>query len=82
MFILAYADISLTYLLAVSAWFEPFFSRFSIISNMTLITQVQHYATLAVQPDVREEAQGPVRYLLPEKLAQFVNTAEWNLGKL
>ncbi|KAI9597228.1 phosphatidylinositol-glycan biosynthesis class S protein [Syncephalis fuscata] len=68
---------------AISTWLGPFFHRLSPVLNVTLTTQVQHYATLGLQPEERIADTGDVeRYLTPEKLGTFINSAEWNLASV
>lgn len=57
----------------------PFLRTMSVISKFTVESQVQHYASLTFQPDL--DATAKEYYLTPDKLPNFINTAEWSLGK-
>ncbi|RKP27881.1 phosphatidylinositol-glycan biosynthesis class S protein-domain-containing protein [Syncephalis pseudoplumigaleata] len=68
---------------SIRTWLGPFFRRLSPVANATLLTQVQHYATLEVQLEERASPAGKVeRYLPAEKLGNFINSAEWNLASV
>ncbi|KAI8055911.1 phosphatidylinositol-glycan biosynthesis class S protein [Syncephalis plumigaleata] len=67
----------------IGTWLGPFFKRLSPVLNATILTQVQHYATLELQPAERTSSTGETeRYLTSEKLGNFINSAEWNLASV
>lgn len=53
----------------------------SILSNFTVDSQIQHYATLSMKPKYRpREGTAGYHYFDPEQLPHFVNSADWNLA--
>ncbi|RUS35293.1 phosphatidylinositol-glycan biosynthesis class S protein-domain-containing protein [Jimgerdemannia flammicorona] len=63
-------------------YLSPFIAEISAVSNFTIDSQIQHYASLAVKPHYREREREPsYHYLDPESLPHFINSAEWNLGE-
>ena len=51
----------------------------SSISKFTVESQVQHYASLTFTP--HRDTGANEYYLTPESLPNFINAAEWSLGK-
>lgn len=66
---------------AIDEYFTPLLESFSTISNFTVDTQVQLYATFSpsVQPPEYSEGHG-VWTLRNEDLSGFINAAEWPLS--
>ncbi|RUO97094.1 hypothetical protein BC936DRAFT_140992 [Jimgerdemannia flammicorona] len=66
---------------AIESYLSPFIAEISAVSNFTIDSQIQHYASLAVKPHYREREREPsYHYLDPESLPHFINSAEWNLA--
>ncbi|CAG8808688.1 15175_t:CDS:2, partial [Racocetra fulgida] len=61
---------------AVIKYLKPFVDKISIISNLTVDSQIQHYARLTFEPQNDEN----YFYLTPDLLPHFINAAEWNLA--
>lgn len=54
-----------------------------MVSNFTVDSQVQNYASLSMKPHYKErEGKAGYFYLNPENLPHFINSADWNLGNL
>jgi phosphatidylinositol glycan class S len=68
---------------AIAYHMRPFLSAVSSVYNFTIDSQVQHYATLAFEPERNTKARwrDQYYYLTAENLPHFINSAEWNLGK-
>ncbi|RAH86287.1 hypothetical protein BO86DRAFT_453316 [Aspergillus japonicus CBS 114.51] len=66
---------------AVHDYITPLLQAFSPISNFTVDTQVQLYATFAPTAPAPEYDQGHAAWTLkPEDLSAFINAAEWPLS--
>ncbi|CAG8520369.1 15538_t:CDS:2, partial [Acaulospora morrowiae] len=65
---------------AVDKYLKPFVDEISIISNMTVESQVQHYARFTFEPRKNINNENESFYLTPELLPHFINAAEWNLA--
>ncbi|GJJ67840.1 GPI-anchor transamidase subunit S [Entomortierella parvispora] len=63
---------------AINTYMAPFLRTMSVVSKFTVESQVQHYASLTFQPDL--DATAKEYYLTPDKLPNFINTAEWSLA--
>lgn len=67
--------------MAIADYFKPFLDSMSIISNFSIDTQVQLFATLS--PSVRPpeyDTQKDLWTLREEDLSGFINAAEWPLS--
>ena len=59
-------------------YFDPLAQSLAAVANLTVDSQVQFYAGLTFEPESRQN-----EYIVPfDKLPGFVNSAEWNLGRL
>ncbi|KAL1918591.1 uncharacterized protein VTP21DRAFT_2613 [Calcarisporiella thermophila] len=67
---------------AVDVYLQPFLRELSVVSNFTVDSQIQHYASLTVTPQHHQDGTSSYYYLTPEKLPHFVNAAEWNLASI
>ncbi|PYH76487.1 hypothetical protein BO82DRAFT_387295 [Aspergillus uvarum CBS 121591] len=66
---------------AVHDYITPLLQAFSPISNFTVDTQVQLYATFAPTAPAPEYDEGHAAWTLkPEDLSAFINAAEWPLS--
>ncbi|KAI7870785.1 phosphatidylinositol-glycan biosynthesis class S protein [Spinellus fusiger] len=66
---------------AMKSYIYPFLDQLSIISNFTVDSQVQHYASLSMKPQFMARVEKPDYYYFePEHLPHFINSAEWNLA--
>ncbi|KAF3918377.1 hypothetical protein ABW21_db0209503 [Orbilia brochopaga] len=67
---------------AISQYLTPLLSALSSISNFTISTQVQYYASISssVTPTFDEELHGWT--LKKEDLSSFINSAEWPLASI
>ncbi|ORX88482.1 hypothetical protein K493DRAFT_290545 [Basidiobolus meristosporus CBS 931.73] len=65
---------------ALKEYLYPFLSELTKISNFTVESQIQNYATLTVQPQRQNTKKSHYYYLNPESLPHFINSAEWNLA--
>ncbi|CAG8467974.1 2534_t:CDS:2 [Funneliformis mosseae] len=63
---------------AVNKYLQPFVDKISVISNLIVDSQIQHYARLTFEPHHKTDEQ--FFSLTPELLPHFVNAAEWNLA--
>lgn len=63
---------------AVNKYLQLFVNKISVISNLTVDSQIQHYARLTFEPF--HKADENYFYLTPELLPHFINAAEWNLA--
>jgi len=63
---------------AVNKYLQPFVDKVSVISNLTVDSQIQHYARLTFEP--RHNVDKNYFILTPELLPHFINAAEWNLA--
>ncbi|KAG0043856.1 GPI transamidase component [Gryganskiella cystojenkinii] len=63
---------------AINAYLAPFLRTMSVVSKITVESQVQHYASLTMQPDLDQTSKE--YYLTPDKLPNFINAAEWSLA--
>jgi hypothetical protein len=63
-----------------SVYLNPLIRTLGVVANLTVDSQVQFYAGLTFEPQKNEGAD---EHIVPlDKLPSFVNSAEWNLGKL
>ncbi|CAG8526932.1 603_t:CDS:10, partial [Cetraspora pellucida] len=65
---------------AVIKYLKPFVDKISIISNLTVDSQIQHYARLTFEPQKNLHNDENYFYLTPDLLPHFINAAEWNLA--
>jgi phosphatidylinositol glycan class S len=65
-------------LLQQLAYLSPFIKTMSTLSEFTIESQIQHYASLAFTPQLDNVSQE--HYLTPDSLPNFINAAEWSLG--
>ncbi|KAK9762191.1 GPI transamidase component [Basidiobolus ranarum] len=65
---------------ALREYLYPFLSELTKISNFTVESQIQNYATLTVEPQRQNTKKSHYYYLNPESLPHFINSAEWNLA--
>ncbi|RIA87016.1 phosphatidylinositol-glycan biosynthesis class S protein [Glomus cerebriforme] len=63
---------------AVNKYLGPFVNQISMISNLTVDSQIQHYARLTFEPNHKPDEN--YFFLTPELLPHFINAAEWNLA--
>ncbi|GBC08692.1 hypothetical protein RclHR1_08300008 [Rhizophagus clarus] len=63
---------------AVDKYLQFFVNKISMISNLTVDSQIQHYARLTFEP--YHKADENYFFLTPELLPHFINAAEWNLA--
>jgi phosphatidylinositol glycan class S len=63
---------------AVNKYLQLFVNKISMISNLTVDSQIQHYARLTFEP--YHKADENYFFLTPELLPHFINAAEWNLA--
>jgi phosphatidylinositol glycan class S len=62
----------------VNKYLQPFVDKISVISNLTVDSQIQHYARLTFEPHNKTDEN--YFFLTPELLPHFINAAEWNLA--
>ncbi|CAG8512647.1 14135_t:CDS:2, partial [Acaulospora colombiana] len=67
---------------AVDIYLKPFVDEISIISEVTVESQIQHYARFTFEPRKNKDGDNEHFYLTPDLLPHFINAAEWNLGLL
>ncbi|CAG8447671.1 28626_t:CDS:10 [Dentiscutata erythropus] len=65
---------------AVVKYLRPFVDKISMISNLTVESQIQHYARLTFEPQKNLHNDENYFYLTPDLLPHFINAAEWNLA--
>ncbi|KAI7855940.1 phosphatidylinositol-glycan biosynthesis class S protein [Circinella umbellata] len=66
---------------AVKSYVYPLLRELSMVSNFTVDSQVQNYASLSMKPHYKEREGKPGYYYLnPENLPHFINSADWNLA--
>ncbi|KAI9311183.1 phosphatidylinositol-glycan biosynthesis class S protein [Dichotomocladium elegans] len=66
---------------AVKTYLYPMLKELAVVSNFTVDSQVQNYASLSMQPLFRERPGKPGYYYFnQEHLPHFINSAEWNLA--
>ncbi|KAI9496455.1 phosphatidylinositol-glycan biosynthesis class S protein [Zychaea mexicana] len=66
---------------AVKGYVYPLLRELSMVSNFTVDSQVQNYASLSMKPQFRErDGKAGYYYLNPENLPHFINSADWNLA--
>ncbi|RIB01224.1 phosphatidylinositol-glycan biosynthesis class S protein [Gigaspora rosea] len=65
---------------AVVKYLKPFVDKISIISNLTVDSQIQHYSRLTFEPQKNLHNDKNYFYLTPDLLPHFINAAEWNLA--
>ena len=54
-----------------------------MVSNFTVDSQIQNYASLSIPPFERERPGKPSYYYYEQgQLSHFINSADWNLGKV
>ena len=63
---------------AVNKYLQPFVKNIFMISNLTVDSQIQHYARLTFVPHNKTDEN--YFFLTPELLPHFINAAEWNLA--
>ncbi|KAG0205537.1 hypothetical protein BGX28_002836 [Mortierella sp. GBA30] len=63
---------------AINVYLAPFLRSMSAISQFTVESQIQHYASLTFTP--QEDTDLKEHYLTPESLPHFINAAEWSLA--
>ncbi|KAF9577370.1 hypothetical protein BGW38_007456, partial [Lunasporangiospora selenospora] len=62
----------------IQAYLSPFLKDLSIISKFTIESQVQHFASLPLDPQL--DSIKNEHYLTPDQLPHFINSAEWSLA--
>ncbi|KAL1928417.1 hypothetical protein VTP01DRAFT_2773 [Rhizomucor pusillus] len=66
---------------AIQSYLSPLLGELSILSNFTVDSQIQHYASLSMKPQFRpRDGTAGYHYFDPEQLPHFVNSADWNLA--
>ncbi|KAG0739931.1 hypothetical protein G6F17_006843 [Rhizopus arrhizus] len=66
---------------ALDGYLRPFLKEVSVVSNLTINSQIQNYAPLSLKPKYKERVGKPNYYYFePQHLPHFVNSAEWNLA--
>ncbi|CAG8801106.1 17066_t:CDS:10, partial [Gigaspora margarita] len=65
---------------AVIKYLKPFVDKISMISNLTVDSQIQHYSRLTFEPQKNLHNDKNYFYLTPDLLPHFINAAEWNLA--
>ncbi|KAF0401381.1 phosphatidylinositol-glycan biosynthesis class S protein [Gigaspora margarita] len=65
---------------AVVKYLKPFVDKISMISNLTVDSQIQHYSRLTFEPQKNLHNDKNYFYLTPDLLPHFINAAEWNLA--
>jgi phosphatidylinositol glycan class S len=65
---------------AVERYLKPFLNEIKYVSNFTVDSQIQHYATLTMKPKLQNSENASYYYLSPDSLPHFINSAEWNLA--
>ncbi|KAG0375407.1 hypothetical protein BGX24_009148 [Mortierella sp. AD032] len=62
----------------INAYLAPFIKTMSTVSEFTIESQIQHYASLTFTPQQEKESQD--HFLTPDSLPNFINAAEWSLA--
>lgn len=63
-------------------YMHPLLQEISMVSNFTVDSQIQNYASLSIPPSERERPGKPSYYYYEQgQLSHFINSADWNLGK-
>lgn len=71
----------------VSKYLKPFVDKTSVVSDLIVESQIQHYARLTFEPQQKNSNENNNNdnkyfYLTPDLLPHFINAAEWKLGNL
>ncbi|CAG8437781.1 7769_t:CDS:10 [Diversispora eburnea] len=72
----------------VNKYLKPFVDKISVISNLIVESQIQHYARLTFEPQQKKIIENinynndndKYFYLTPDLLPHFINAAEWKLA--
>ncbi|RHZ83249.1 hypothetical protein Glove_99g319 [Diversispora epigaea] len=75
----------------VNKYLKPFVDKISVISNLIVESQIQHYARLTFEPqqkkiteninyNINNNDNDKYFYLTPDLLPHFINAAEWKLA--
>ncbi|KAJ1561947.1 hypothetical protein HK096_002749, partial [Nowakowskiella sp. JEL0078] len=66
---------------ALDVFIQPILQRLENISSFIVNSQIQHFATLNLKPEVRFDESGKLFSALPASLLpMFINSAEWNFA--
>ncbi|KAJ8655887.1 hypothetical protein O0I10_008326 [Lichtheimia ornata] len=66
---------------AVKSYMHPLLKEISMVSNFTVDSQIQNYASLSIPPFERERPGKPSYYYYEQgQLSHFINSADWNLA--
>ncbi|KAI7882955.1 hypothetical protein K492DRAFT_205803 [Lichtheimia hyalospora FSU 10163] len=66
---------------AVKSYMHPLLNEISMVSNFTVDSQIQNYASLSIPPFERERPGKPSYYYYEQgQLSHFINSADWNLA--
>ncbi|KAG0163548.1 hypothetical protein DFQ30_011391 [Apophysomyces sp. BC1015] len=66
---------------ATKSYLYPLLNELSLVSNFTVDSQIQNYASLSMKPKLQEKLGKPTHYYFDQDhLPHFVNSAEWNLA--
>ncbi|KAJ3297137.1 hypothetical protein HK104_000793 [Borealophlyctis nickersoniae] len=67
---------------AVEDFIFPFLNAVSNLSDFAVSSQIQHYASLPIQPEQVQNDGKEYFALRPHALPHFINSAEWNLASV
>ncbi|KAJ3189711.1 hypothetical protein HK101_008738 [Irineochytrium annulatum] len=67
---------------AIERYIAPFLDSLSVLHSFHVSSQVQHFTSLPITPEVWEVDGEQMHVLRPNMLPLFINSAEWNLASV